>query len=637
MPTFKNKIRLTGGQVTDLPFNELAINSYRQVQNFIGTPEGMSPIHSLCDAIGPTISNIANNAVGFPMVVFNGSGYFNTNNGLTSLALYDVGAGLFTSDNHATTVAGTIRDTAVTTTAWSALSTSQQIASMLKNPLFMYGNSLIYKLDIVLTVALDILNAVNRRHWDIFELTSSDIIDVEGSLNNLGPRPQKFLVHDEYLMAFAGFDGYTHNISTTNGAHILGNTVINLNSTPNMVNGDIIGFHMDDGTWHYTTVVSFVPGVSVTILVGLPSTLADARSVYYATVLEEHTTFARWNHPTDINRWHPSTALPPDNLAGFKQYMSYADFIDAFVFNSVVYVITSDNMFRMQKVGGETGYTMKELNVQTKLGYGAQYSLVPTSNAVYLMTLEGLYAFNGQSMTPISAGQNEEFFNKLWFREKISDTLYSEGSAIQSIQHGIHVPILDCLMWFVTYGTVGNETNMVLVYNYESGTASYLLPPANEIWYPMVGDYVGITVYDKLANTVRAFAFRPKTSSAIPPNAELLLESGFITGAENDQNLLADRMYFILSPQATGDVFSGLSLAVTGYDQQEVLHETKAIGVMSDGYVRGFHDVRISGRFIGFKLQGSPNAYTDWTQNLNQSISSIKSYQFEIKRRGGRA
>jgi len=651
---FKNTI---GGQITDKPAHEQPFEALKQLQNVIPTAEGLKPLQSVCDAVGPTITNVVDNTVGFPVFVHKDKGYFWTNKGTTGCALYEVSTSTFHADDHANTYAGIERVTNTTTTAaWNTLSKSQQLAVMLKNHLMAYGDDIICKNDIVLAVAAfsasgggfppanpapsdnDIMDRVVRYYFRTSDNSSGRLPCVDGSNNGHGPQPEKLLVHDEYLCAVGGFDGFTHNITTISANVAVGATTWNVNSTANMVNGDIIGIKQDDNTWHWTTVQSFVANTSVTVTTGPTVACASGNDVYYTTnELNEEPERFRWNHPTAIDRWLPSLELPPANLAGYKKYMTGGRFIDVFAFGESVYVVTEDNIYKLTKVGGETGYTLRALNIRPKLGSGALHSVVSTSKGAYILTLEGLYLFNGQQLYPVSAGQTEELFNKLWFREHISDTVFQEYSAMQSIQYGMHVPILDCIFWFVTYGTTGSEKNMILVYNYETNTAAYLLSPANEIWHPLYGTYPGISVYDKTANTVRCFALRPKMTSSTPPDAEIIIDSGFLTINQTINNMLVNRVYFSYESQATNDLLSGLSLSMSGYNQEQKLHTTKNFGTLSDGYTRGFIDVRISGRYVSLKIQGSPNAWTDWTKNLNQSLSVIKSIGVNVIPRGIRA
>ena len=638
MPQIKQLKKLNGGQYSDLPSHEQPFEAFQKMQNCIPTAEGVKPLHALCDAVGPTISGVVGNTVGFPVTVVDDVGYLWTNNGVGGSSLYDTGIISYAADNHVTVQAPVIKaTTAVTVTAWNTLTQAEQIAVMLKNIIIPYGEHIVFSNDITRQANGKLLDRVVKHYLLPSTGATGIMLDSDGSINGLAPIPHKFLAHDEYLLAIAGQDGYEHNSTTTNAAHAIAATVITIPSTLNMVIGDFVGVEQDDGTFHWTTVVSFVPNTSVTLTAGLTAASASGKPVFYATAsLVEHRGYFRWNHPTAIDRWHPSTITPPDNLAGYKRHMARAGFVDAFIFNDTVYVLTEDNIHRFNKVGGETGYTMKTLNIHPKVGVGAINSVVCTSIAAFILTLEGLYIFNGQQMSPISAGQTEELFNKQWFRENISDTIYQEGGTIQSIQVGLHVPVVDCILWFVTYGTVGNETNMILVYNYETKTASYLLPPANEIWYPLHGSASGISVYDKTANTVRCFALRPKTSASIPPDANILLDSGFLTVEGTLRNLQLNRLFLELSPMIAGDLLSGLAVTVSGYNQKGLLHETVSFGLLGDGYLRHFLDERCSGRFVSVQISGSPNAWANYANNLNESLAMLKSIGVTVKPRGRR-
>ena len=636
MAQIKALKKLTSGQHTDLSAHEQPFEAFQKMQNCIPTVEGLKPLQALCDAIGPTISNVADNTVGFPVTVVNSVGYFWTNNGLAGCSIYDCGSVLFLEDNHTTVQAPAIKDTkAATITPWNTLTGAEQIAVMLKNPILPYGNYVVFNQDIEREVTGELNDVVSKHFLHTSLGTSGLMLDNDGSLNGWAPMPKKYIAHDEYLLAIAGADGYEHNTTSVTTTTAAGETTIPVPSTKDMNIGDVIAIKQDT-VWLHTTVSSFVANTSVTIPIALTKQASANNAVFYATSpIAEHKGYIRWNHPTAIDRWHPSTIVPPDNLAGYKQHMARAGFVDAFIFSGNVFVVTEDAIHSCTKAGGETGYTLKTLTINPKIGIGALHSIVPTSIAAYFLTLEGLYGFNGQQLQPISAGQNEELFNKLWFAEHISPTIYQEGGAIQSIQIGLDVPILDCIFWFVTYGVPGSETNMILVYNYESKAGSYLLPPDNEIWYPLYGT-PGLAIYDKTENTVRCFALRPKKTSATPPDAEIILDSGFLNIEGTVKNLMLKRIFFELSPMETDDLLSGLEVSASGYNQRGLLHSTVDFGTLGSGYDRGFLDQRVSGRYVSVHLQGSPNAWTDYNLNLYQSIVALKTIGVTVKNRGAR-
>ena len=64
MDTFKT------GQITDLPPFKLPAIAFQRLQNVFSAPEGLRPMHSLCDAVGPTINNVASNVTGFPIFIY---------------------------------------------------------------------------------------------------------------------------------------------------------------------------------------------------------------------------------------------------------------------------------------------------------------------------------------------------------------------------------------------------------------------------------------------------------------------------------------------------------------------------------------------------------------------------------------
>ena len=71
--------------------------------------------------------------------------------------------------------------------------------------------------------------------------------------------------------------------TTTDTAEAAGQTVIGVTSTANFTDGDRIGIALDDGTRHWTTIVSFVLDDTVTITTGLASAAASGNTVYTYT------------------------------------------------------------------------------------------------------------------------------------------------------------------------------------------------------------------------------------------------------------------------------------------------------------------------------------------------------------------
>ncbi len=655
MPEFKNHIKLTGGQITDLSFDNATVNNYRVLQNCIPTAEGIKPLHALCDAIGPTIGGLLGNTIGMPIYIYNNTAYFITVWNANDIALYKIPVD-FVSDNHATTSTSliahfiTLNQLPPAQRLWTQMTNEEQIVAMLKNIIHRYGDYIVYNMSYMSMHQNLITNTPmsNLYYLDIITAgaAAKALDDIDGSVTLAAPKAEFYVVDDEYLLAIGGFDSYSANITSNTVAAVIGDTVITVGSTSLMATTDYIMLQLDDGKWYANTIASFTP-TTITLGSGILQPMAIGNTIRYQSNtkgFEYHPERIRWNHPDAIDRWLPSTRIPPSNLAGWKVMTSVSRIVDVFKFNGSVYIVTIDNLYRATKVGGETGYSLTALNINLKLGIGAEYSIVVKSDSVFILTLDGLYAFNGITLTPLSSSTSEGLFNKTWFESNISNTIYQNdptyptNAAMQSIQIGIQVAAIDCIFWFVTYGNGVNAKNMILVYNYELGIGSYLLPPANEIWYPVQGEQVGLAVYDKTANTTRCFAIRPKTTSSIPPDAEIIIESGFITDdPKTSQNLMLNRMFFTQASKQSSDIFSGLTVSVNGYNQDNVLHQTKTVGTFSSSYARGFLDTRISGRYVNFQLRGSPNAWTDWAANLNQKDSALRTFSFALTKRGGRS
>lgn len=73
--------------------------------------------------------------------------------------------------------------------------------------------------------------------------------------------------------------------TTLTAAKVATDTVIEVSSTTGMIALDNVGIELDDKTRHWTTIVSIVPGVSVTITTGLPSASKSGSTVFTFTKL----------------------------------------------------------------------------------------------------------------------------------------------------------------------------------------------------------------------------------------------------------------------------------------------------------------------------------------------------------------
>lgn len=71
--------------------------------------------------------------------------------------------------------------------------------------------------------------------------------------------------------------------STLSAAEASGQTVLSITSTTGMTALDIIGIELDDGTRHWTTIVTVDSSIQVTVTTGLASAAASLRTVYTYT------------------------------------------------------------------------------------------------------------------------------------------------------------------------------------------------------------------------------------------------------------------------------------------------------------------------------------------------------------------
>ncbi len=78
-------------------------------------------------------------------------------------------------------------------------------------------------------------------------------------------------------------DSPTHSETTLDAAEVAGQTIISVTATTNMTVGDSIMIEQDDGTFHLSTISSFVAGDTVTIADALVSKAASGNTVIIAS------------------------------------------------------------------------------------------------------------------------------------------------------------------------------------------------------------------------------------------------------------------------------------------------------------------------------------------------------------------
>lgn len=92
------------------------------------------------------------------------------------------------------------------------------------------------------------------------------------------------LAEEQYILGTGGDHATaSYNSSTLSADEAAAQTVLSIIATTGMVNGDNIGIRLNDGTIHWTTIVSFVANTSVTITTQLPSAAASGSTVYWYT------------------------------------------------------------------------------------------------------------------------------------------------------------------------------------------------------------------------------------------------------------------------------------------------------------------------------------------------------------------
>jgi len=313
----------------------------------------------------------------------------------------------------------------------------------------------------------------------------------------------------------------------------------------------------------------------------------------------------RWSSPGTYDEWKPDlTNSPPQWLSGYIDARGIGQFLDVFSYLGRVYCVMGDKLWTFTKVGGEVGFSGKELDVQFRYGTKANFgNALATSKGVFFLTDDGLYVFDGASANAVLE-TSEPLFARDWFIDTFSNlTLVSEGI------RGLHVPLLDTVMWFVQgYDNTNAPVTVVLCYNYEQRAATYLQSPAGTQYMPIDGLRPGLAVWDTSHSsqpTLRCYTFERNVGTSDVPAFSYEWHSGYMTGPDYEKAVRIDRVYvhgLLL------DANQSCTLTLNAYDQDNftTANRTQTKTVTQTDIRRGYVDTRIEGRFVQMQFSWSP-------------------------------
>ena len=109
----------------------------------------------------------------------------------------------------------------------------------------------------------------------------------------------------------------TYYETTTDAAEAIGQTVISVTSTSNMVVGQIIGLVDEDNDLFWSTISSFVTDTTVTIANALTTAVPSGNEVYFYS-----NTFKPCNRVLSVRRKEGTTYEVPINFISRDEYMS---------------------------------------------------------------------------------------------------------------------------------------------------------------------------------------------------------------------------------------------------------------------------------------------------------------------------
>ncbi|RMD58754.1 hypothetical protein D6833_12495 [Candidatus Parcubacteria bacterium] len=305
-----------------------------------------------------------------------------------------------------------------------------------------------------------------------------------------------------------------------------------------------------------------------------------------------------WTHPGTFDVWYPDTAnVPPKQFAGWLELNAPHPYITAFTFNGSAFVVAPTRIARLDKVGGEIGFSQKTYDLDFhSLEVESVDNAVATPHGVFMLTYDGLYMFNGVSIAP-ALPEAEDLFSLGWFEDTLN---YSPDWA--SIR-GVHVPVLDCIIWFVQSTTSG--PTLLVIYNYEMQAASWVQAPANEYWFPLGGPTPGLcrsTWSATSANvTVYPFRFHPR-ANIIPtsvPQIGRSMTTGYLADVDGATNIHVRRVFF----HGDWTYTQNGQLTVEGFwEDLATPVQTQTITLSPADFARGFIDVRTRGRYVRLTL-----------------------------------
>jgi len=333
----------------------------------------------------------------------------------------------------------------------------------------------------------------------------------------------------------------------------------------------------------------------------------------------------RWAAPDTIDEWSPDlTNIPPQWFSGTLLLPDDGAVVDVVVAFSRIYVVQERGVSMLTKVGGEIGFSQQKLAVQFGLKSPAIRNCVGTHLGIFYVNSDGLYLFNGSSITPMGQ-EGEAIFSLSWLANTYGISFHKESEWDNVYLRGMHVPDLECVIWFAVTNETGTTVDaslvnnadavstVILVYNYETNQASILRPPTGRLWFPLTGMYPGIAEYVQthvtggpLADSVRAYALtnQHKHTFNQQPNTPIEWKTGFFSSQDAGTEVMLRKLF--LEYEGTGMDNISITAEVFNSSNDTVPQQTIPIGTMVEFTSSKWKDIRIQGRYISFTFTGEP-------------------------------
>lgn len=593
MPVF-NKGQ--GSQVSALARVEQAPQAYVELRNVIVSSEGVVPLASLLDPIGTPFS-----LGSYPtqVALFRNNLYlfeYSTTGGNTTLTPA-IGYLSTINDSHgsAASTVVTFPNLSTTYTNLAAVSDALKNALLFRAEMFQ---------DIPVFLQPDAISTYPHRiamsafYDDGSGYGVHPIVDAKNtSATDKTLYPIHIKAHSTTMLAFGGSDSFAGDLplASTSTVPTVG-TIYKQNTTA--ANASAYRCLNNSTNAAIANEPTFVGGIQ---------TMADGIQwewVGYAVDVWHNR--IRWSHPGQVDWWKPDlTNTPAQWLSGYSDISKDEEILDVFIFFNNVYVVTSKTTYQLQKFTNSSGYGLIDLRLDFRLRSSCGHVCVPTQKGVFFVSDDGLYVFNGQTINHVGDNLDESLFSLEWFREQFGWSFFKLPGEAGPVMFGQHIPELDGVAWWFVY-TTGTTTNTAgVIFNYETGGASYFVSPSGKHWTPLIGDTAGIVEFDTTTQQSKLFRFGRRRGASLPGLDSVKIATGYWQDgkAEHDLNVLRIMHDFGVS---SNSVFDGMTLNVNAYQSlTDAVVTTDSKTVASSNR---HTDVRVQGKYINVEITGTPNS-----------------------------